>query len=88
MATGQRLRPPGHFMGLIAIGSSDFAPAIQRGAQWLLQHQRNGTWDGPHYVGCGFPGYGVGERVRKKKNTAELAQGRELARGFMFNYHL
>ncbi len=75
-------------MGLIAIGSPDFAPAIQRGVQWLLRHQRNGTWDGPHYVGCGFPGYGVGERIRKKKDTAELAQGRELARGFMLNYNL
>jgi squalene-hopene/tetraprenyl-beta-curcumene cyclase len=41
-----------------------------------------------HYVGCGFPGYGIGERIDLKKDTARLAQGRELARGIMLNYNL
>lgn len=75
-------------MGLLAIGSREYDSAIERGVQWLLRHQRDGTWDEPHYVGCGFPGYGVGERISLKKDAARLAQGRELARGFMINYNL
>jgi squalene-hopene/tetraprenyl-beta-curcumene cyclase len=75
-------------IGLLAIGGHDHDEAIQRGVRWLLQHQRNGTWDEPQYVGCGFPGYGIGERINLKKNTARLSQGRELARGFMINYNL
>lgn len=75
-------------MGLLATGSHDYDAAIARGVQWLLRHQHHGTWDEPHYVGCGFPGYGVGERISLKKDTARLAQGRELARGFMINYNL
>ena len=39
-------------------------------------------------MGCGFPGYGIGERIDLKKDTARLAQGRELARGIMINYNL
>jgi squalene-hopene/tetraprenyl-beta-curcumene cyclase len=75
-------------MGLLAIGSPDYDAAVRRGVNWLLSHQHNGTWDEPHYVGCGFPGYGVGERIQHKKDVAMLAQGRELARGFMINYNL
>lgn len=75
-------------IGLLAIGHAEFEPAIERGVRWLLKHQHNGTWDEPYYVGCGFPGYGIGERINLKKNTAALAQGRELARGFMINYNL
>jgi squalene-hopene/tetraprenyl-beta-curcumene cyclase len=75
-------------IGLLAIGNREFDPAIQRGIKWLLEHQRNGTWDEPYYVGCGFPGYGIGERINLHKNTEMLAQGRELARGFMINYNM
>ncbi len=75
-------------IGLLAIGDRAFDLAIRRGVDWLLRHQQNGTWDEPYYVGCGFPGYGVGERIRLGKETARLAQGRELARGFMINYNL
>lgn len=75
-------------IALLAIGSPELRPSIERGIKWLLSHQHNGTWDEPHYVGCGFPGYGLGERVNLKKNTADLAQGRELARGFMINYNM
>ena len=75
-------------MGLLAIGDRSYKPAISRGVDWLIRHQHKGTWDEPQYVGCGFPGYGVGERIDLKKNTAQLAQGRELARGFMINYNL
>lgn len=75
-------------IGLLAIGGHENDEAIRRGVSWLLRHQHNGTWDEPHYVGCGFPGYGIGERIDLKKNTAALAQGRELARGFMINYNM
>jgi squalene-hopene/tetraprenyl-beta-curcumene cyclase len=75
-------------IGLLAIGNHDYDSAIHRGVNWLLAHQKNGTWDEPYYVGCGFPGYGIGERINLKKNTAMLAQGRELARGFMINYNM
>lgn len=75
-------------MGLLAIGSPQFDHAIERGIKWLLDHQRSGTWDEPYYVGCGFPGYGIGERLDLHNNTAKLAQGRELARGFMINYNM
>jgi squalene-hopene/tetraprenyl-beta-curcumene cyclase len=75
-------------IGLLAIGDHTHDFAIQRGVQWLLDHQRDGTWDEEHYVGCGFPGYGIGERISLKKNTVLLSQGRELARGFMINYNM
>lgn len=75
-------------IGLLATGNHDYDAAILNGVHWLLRHQHKGTWDEPHYVGCGFPGYGIGERIRLKKDTARLAQGRELARGFMINYNL
>jgi squalene-hopene/tetraprenyl-beta-curcumene cyclase len=75
-------------IGLLAAGGHEHDDAIRRGVEWLLRHQRGGTWDEQHYVGCGFPGYGIGERINLKKDTASLAQGRELARGFMLNYNL
>ncbi len=75
-------------IGLLAIDHPRFDSAIQKGVEWLLARQHNGTWDEPHYVGCGFPGYGIGERINLRKDTAALAQGRELARGFMINYNM
>ena len=75
-------------IGLLAIGNAEFSSSIQRGVRWLLDHQSNGTWDEPYYVGCGFPGYGIGERINLKKSTHLLAQGRELNRGFMINYNM
>jgi len=75
-------------IALLAIGSRDYDTTIHLGVEWLLNRQRSGTWDELYYVGCGFPGYGVGQRIQFKKNTARLAQGRELARGFMINYNM
>jgi squalene-hopene/tetraprenyl-beta-curcumene cyclase len=75
-------------IALLATGDHQNDDSIARGVQWLLRHQRNGTWDELHYVGCGFPGYLVGERLSLKKDTAQLAQGRELARGIMINYNM
>ena len=32
------------------------SPAVERGVQWLIDHQReDGTWDEPQYTGTGFP---------------------------------
>lgn len=75
-------------ISLLAIGNPEYDDCILRGVDWLLEKQKNGTWDDEHYVGCGFPGYGVGERINLKKDTALLAQGRELARGFMIDYNM
>lgn len=64
--------------------------AIDRGVQFLLQTQADGTWDEPYYTGTGFPGYGVGARtdINQPGLGDRLGQGRELQRGFMINYNL
>lgn len=75
-------------LGLLAVGSHDYDQSIRRGVDYLLSRQIDGTWDEPQYTGTGFPGYGVGERTNLKKEGATLAQGAELARGFMINYNM
>lgn len=75
-------------MGLLAMNTHDYDDAIRRGIDYLLRTQKEGTWEQKEYTGTGFPGYGVGERIALKKNTEALAQGRELARGFMINYNM
>lgn len=75
-------------MALVAVGSDDYEAAIRRGLDYLLTHQKSGTWDEPQYTGTGFPGYGVGERTNLKEAGATLDQGCELARGFMINYNM
>ncbi len=75
-------------IGLLAIGDHRHDDAILRGLEWLQAQQKEGTWEQAYYVGCGFPGYGIGERINLNKDSARLAQGRELARGFMINYNM
>ena len=75
-------------IGLLSVGDDANIPAIERGLQWLADTQKDGTWDEPQFTGTGFPGYGLGERIRLKGNAEKLFQGRELARGFMLNYNL
>ena len=53
-----------------------------------LRKPKANTWEQLEYTGTGFPGYGVGERIRLAGDTSALAQGRELARGFMINYNM
>jgi len=57
---------------------------------YLVTSQRkDGTWQEPHFTGCGFPGYGIGDLPKAMKNSAILNnQGEELAKGFMIKYHL
>jgi squalene-hopene/tetraprenyl-beta-curcumene cyclase len=75
-------------MGLLAMNTHDYDESIRRGLDYLLRTQKEGTWEQLEYTGTGFPGYGVGERIRLSGNTEALSQGRELARGFMINYNM
>ena len=63
---------------------------ISKGISYLVTSQRkDGTWQEPHFTGCGFPGYGIGDLPKAMKNSAILNnQGEELAKGFMIKYHL
>ncbi|MBI4233684.1 MAG: squalene--hopene cyclase [Chloroflexi bacterium] len=65
-------------------------PAVERGARYLLQTQRgDGSWDEPSFTGTGFPGYGIGRRLRRAPKPGEQGyQGADLPAGFMINYHL
>ncbi|MBI4336403.1 MAG: squalene--hopene cyclase [Chloroflexi bacterium] len=65
-------------------------PAVARGVSYLVTTQReDGTWDEPWFTGTGFPGYGVGQRVRRLPQPGERGyQGTELPAAFMINYHL
>jgi squalene-hopene/tetraprenyl-beta-curcumene cyclase len=75
-------------MALLAIGTHDYDDAIERGLVYLIDHQREGTWNEPQYTGTGFPGYGLGSRINLNEAASRLDQGAELARGFMINYNL
>jgi len=73
-------------LALLSAGEGD-SPAVERGVRYLLEAQReDGNWDEPHYTGCGFPGYGIGQRLRRPPRPGEM--GLELPAGFMINYHL
>ena len=77
-------------MALLAVESDTYRDAIEAGADYLIAHQRSGTWDEPYYTGTGFPGYGSGARVDLAEGdaTGKFQQGTELSRGFMINYNL
>jgi squalene-hopene/tetraprenyl-beta-curcumene cyclase len=75
-------------MALLAIDTHDNDDAIERGIVYLLDSQRDGTWNEPQYTGTGFPGYGLGARINLNQAASRLDQGAELARGFMINYNL
>ena len=70
-------------LALMAAGESD-SHAVRRGVEYLVSTQRkDGTWDEPWFTGAGFPGYGVGSRIKNAPS-----QGVELPAGFMIKYHL
>ena len=71
-------------LGLMAAGYYQH-PAVEAGVKYLCDTMNTlGTWDEPHYTGCGFPGYGDGRRkVGAIKNADALTSA-----GFMINYHL
>jgi squalene-hopene/tetraprenyl-beta-curcumene cyclase len=76
-------------IGLLAAGEADH-PATHKGVRYLVATQKeDGTWDEPYFTGTGFPGYGVGERMKKLPKPGERGyQGLEMSAGFMINYHL
>ena len=70
-------------LALMAAGELD-GQAVRRGIEYLVATQQgDGTWEEPWFTGAGFPGYGVGGRI---KNIPQ--QGTELPAGFMIKYHL
>ncbi len=77
-------------MGLIAANRSQDKEAIEKGVAFLMERQKDGTWEEPEYTGTGFPGYGVGAAIKLGDPLLEerLKQGPELSRAFMINYNL
>ena len=75
-------------MALLAVEDSAYRRAVERGIDYLVETQYDGTWDEPQYTGTGFPGYGVGARADIETVKGRLHQGAELSRGFMINYNL
>jgi squalene-hopene/tetraprenyl-beta-curcumene cyclase len=75
-------------MALLAVGDEACRAAIERGVAFLVERQRDGTWDEPQYTGTGFPGYGLGAHDAAAERAARAQQGTELARGFLINYNL
>ena len=65
-------------------------PATTRGIRYLVEtQQENGSWDEPYFTGTGFPGYGLGQRLKRLPGPGEPGyQGLEMPAGFMINYHM
>ncbi len=76
-------------LALMAAGDVK-SPAVSRGISYLIEtQQEEGCWEEPHYTGTGFPGYGVGERLRESPKPGESGgQGLDMPAGFMINYHM
>jgi squalene-hopene/tetraprenyl-beta-curcumene cyclase len=76
-------------LALLAAGEADH-PVAERGVKFLLNTQSSdGSWDEPWFTGTGFPGYGVGERVKRLPKPGERGyQGADMSAGFMINYHM
>jgi squalene-hopene/tetraprenyl-beta-curcumene cyclase len=77
-------------IGLIAVNRPEDRDAIERGIAFLIERQKNGTWEEAEYTGTGFPGYGVGATIKLGDPllAERLKQGPELSRAFMINYNL
>ena len=77
-------------MGLLAANRPQDAAAIDRGLAYLIETQREGAWEEPHFTGTGFPGYGVGQTIKLSDPNLpkKLMQGPELSRAFMLRYGL
>jgi squalene-hopene/tetraprenyl-beta-curcumene cyclase len=77
-------------VALLSVASEQSRHGIATGIRYLLEKQRDGTWDERSYTGTGFPGYGFGSRLDSadEKLSERFGQGPELARAFMINYNL
>lgn len=76
-------------LALLSAGEWEHS-AVQNGIDYLCRTQtREGTWDEPYFTGCGFPGYGIGKRVKDLPKPGEPGyQGPEMPAAFMINYNL
>jgi squalene-hopene/tetraprenyl-beta-curcumene cyclase len=77
-------------MALLAANRAQDEAAIDKGLAFLIETQKDGTWDEPYYTGTGFPGYGVGQTIKLTDPNLDkrLMQGPELSRAFMLRYRL
>ena len=78
-------------LALVALDDPEYRPAVDRGLSWLVNNMTmDGTWTESAYTGTGFPGYGVGSRIRldDPRLSEKLQQGPELSRGFMIGYNM
>ena len=71
-------------------GNEGDSTAVSRGVDYLVNGQtEEGSWDEPYFTGTGFPGYGIGERLKNLPKPGEKGyQGLDLPAAFMINYHL
>ena len=76
-------------LALLSVGEKD-NPATEKGIRFLVDTQlEDGSWDEPYFTGTGFPGYGVGQRLKRLPRPGERRyQGLEMPAGFMINYHM
>ena len=76
-------------LALVAAGEYE-CEAVRRGVLYLAETQLgDGTWDEPYFTGSGFPGFGVGERIKDLPDPGETSyQGLDMPAGFMIKYHL
>ena len=76
-------------LALTAAGEQGCKAALE-GVRYLRRTQlQDGSWDEPHFTGTGFPGYGVGQRLKKLPNPGDPSyQDLDMSAGFMINYHL
>ena len=76
-------------LALLAAGEVN-SPTTERGIRYLMDTQLgDGSWDEPYFTGTGFPGYGVGQRLKRLPGPGERGyQGLEMPAGFMINYHM
>lgn len=77
-------------MGLLTLRDPAYDESIRRGLAWLAREQReDGSWDEPFYTATGFPGYGLGRRIRLVKGIGRLlGQDEKLQRAFMIKYDM
>ena len=54
-------------MALLAVGRPEDDKVIRRGLSYLTAKQEHGTWNEPFFTGTGFPGYGIGGRIKLRK---------------------
>ena len=75
-------------MALLAAGRDADRDAIERGCAFLIETQKDGSWEEAEYTGAGFPGYGVGQTIKLNDPlvSQRLMQGPELSRAFMLRY--